>query len=173
MAATNYLAPLFDEVEKALQAKLYLIALFTTLTIPDICSALESNTPDKNVGDRYRNWCNKHIDISKFSLISTDDIYEMRCKALHNGQMKELKKRSTIKDYVLVVPNQGITIVNCKANDTYLYSVEEFCREILKAGYTWSESHKDDPGMSEKMEKILRYHSNGISPIIVGVPVIA
>ena len=96
MTSPNYLTPLFDEIEQTLQSRLYLAALFMTLTVPDICSSLEVDNPDKNVGDRYRKWCRNNIDLSQFSLISIDDIYRMRCKALHNGQAQDLQKSTLI-----------------------------------------------------------------------------
>ncbi len=176
MTSPNYLTPLFDEIEQTLQSRLYLAALFMTLTVPDICSSLEVDNPDKNVGDRYIKWCRNNIDLSQFSLISIDDIYRMRCKALHNGQAQDLQK-SSISQYVLVAPNNRITIKNClvQLNNTeiYVYSVEDFCLEIIKSGRNWSEKNKADPVISEKMKKLLRYHTDGFSPVISGVPVIA
>ena|GEM_PF-2515864 len=176
MSSQNYLTPLFDEIENALNANLYLSALFMTLTIPDICSSLEVNNPDQNVGARYKQWCHDNLDLSKFSLISIDDIYYMRCKALHNGQAQDIQK-SSISQYVLVCENNCITMVNCsiKLNNhsVYVYSAKEFCLEIIKSGRKWSEKNRNDPVISVRMEKLLRYHMNGLSPLISGVPVIA
>ena len=177
MEFRSFLEPLLIEIEKGLQSELYLSALFITLAIPDICASLEVENPDqKHVGDRYKKWCKEYIDRSKFSLISVEDIYRMRCKALHNGMAQEIKSE-TVKQYILVAQNGHLSVVNCKVTidkrEVYLYSIVEFCSEIITAARKWSYAYKDDPSIQQRMSKLLRYHENGLSPIIVGVPVIA
>ena len=48
-----------QEIERALDAGLYYLALVCTLTLPDICAALESPTGDTSgkSGEKYKKWC--------------------------------------------------------------------------------------------------------------------
>ena len=46
---------ILKEIERALDAKLYYLALQASLTLPDICGALQSDN-GKATGDKYIAW---------------------------------------------------------------------------------------------------------------------
>lgn len=72
------------EIETALNAELYTIALISALSLPDICACLESPTPNdiSKVGSRYKRWYNKYAK-EKCSL-SAENCYKYRCSMVHN-----------------------------------------------------------------------------------------
>ena len=49
---------LLIQIELALQYNLYYLALQSTLTLPDICSAL-IDTKGETSGAKYASWCSK------------------------------------------------------------------------------------------------------------------
>jgi hypothetical protein len=51
---------ILSDIERALTARLYYVAITTALTLPDICAALES--PDGTTsGPKYKAWYNLHL----------------------------------------------------------------------------------------------------------------
>lgn len=92
---------IINEVRKAIKNKTYLSALTLALTIPDICSQVETGKED-SVRGIYIDWFNKHIDKEAFDLgigefkeqtFNGNMCYALRCKVLHNGNV-ELKQTS-------------------------------------------------------------------------------
>lgn len=88
-----------NDIRNSLKNKCYLSALALTLTIPDICSQIESH---KDSSDRwmYINWFNKHVEFDDFHFpakgferqtFDGNMCYALRCKVLHNGNL-ELKE---------------------------------------------------------------------------------
>ena len=74
---------LLSDIEKALNNKLYFIALQSTLTIPDICSALESDN-GKTDGKSYAKWYDKNVK-KENDYMTGDDCYFYRCSCIHQG----------------------------------------------------------------------------------------
>ena len=92
---------IIDEIRKAIKNKTYLSALTLALTIPDICSQVETGKEDS---DRwiYIDWFNKYIEKESFDLdigefkeqtFNGNMCYALRCKVLHNGNV-ELQQTS-------------------------------------------------------------------------------
>jgi hypothetical protein len=107
--------PILDEIEKAIDASLYILALQSALAIPDICAALEYEN-NKATKKRYISWYeqwveSKYLYDSKSMFIgfmkgqnvdfstlpgsfrgdhyitfTGDECYKMRCSMLHQGQ---------------------------------------------------------------------------------------
>ncbi|WBV72395.1 hypothetical protein PGH42_05345 [Legionella pneumophila] len=49
-----------DQISKGIEANLYYLALFASLSIPDICGALGSEN-GKSRRDKYINWFNENV----------------------------------------------------------------------------------------------------------------
>lgn len=71
---------MIDEINIALNSRLYLTALTSALTLPDVCGKVEF--PDKKTGDRYKSWFTKYVTNGN---ISAEDVYALRCSLLHEG----------------------------------------------------------------------------------------
>ena len=85
---------LIKEINLALDNNLYLVALNTALTLPDICGRAEY--PDLGNTARYKKWCSENIgqyeinpDNKKRGIdmpyLSADIVYDLRCSLLHQG----------------------------------------------------------------------------------------
>jgi hypothetical protein len=66
-----------------------------------------------------------------------------------------------------------MTIVNCKANDAYIYSAVDFCRHFTDAVYQWFEKNKDDPTIQNNMPRLMQYRTGGFPPYVAGMTVLA
>lgn len=105
---------IINEVRDCLHNGTYVGALALGLTLPDICSQVESGKKD---GDRnlYITWVNKHFDDEDFTftLSGFEDqtftgnmCYSLRCKILHNGNtdVTNTKLNVTVDKFVLTKP---------------------------------------------------------------------
>ncbi len=80
------------EINACIDKKLYYVALTTALTLPDICSKLESK--EEKVKKRYVKWCNTYLfeylpPVDNWLIQKTDwgnIIYQLRCGILHNAE---------------------------------------------------------------------------------------
>ena len=76
---------LINELKGAFENNLWFIAINISLTIPDICSALESEN-GKTDGTKYKNWINTYLVQKYNNFITGDDIWKLRCASLHQGK---------------------------------------------------------------------------------------
>jgi hypothetical protein len=55
---------IIQEIRRALDAKLYYLAIAVTLSVPDICSSLEADPSNPECQDRktYVRWCSANLD---------------------------------------------------------------------------------------------------------------
>lgn len=79
----NSIELLFDEIEKALNAELYLIALMTALTIPDVMSKIEYGNGG---GSNYAKWIDEYV-IDMFGRKYGDRVTKREVKNYKNGKL--------------------------------------------------------------------------------------
>lgn len=94
----------------------------------------------------------------------------MRCGVLHNGRFGDLKHN--VGRVIFALPGQG-TFVNCQANDAYIYSVVDFCRNFTNAVYRWFEANREDEILKANLPRLMQYRPNGLAPYMVGMTVLA
>lgn len=98
----NSIELLIGEVEKALNAELYLMALIATLTIPDALAKVEYG---KNNGSNYINWVNEHV------------------KDIFGRKYGDRNKGAEVTNYINGEPQEKTD------NEKYLESPIEMCGE--------------------------------------------
>lgn len=77
----NMIERLIKEVESCLKNKLYMSALTTVLTLPDICGKAEF--PKLKNGERYRKWLDQYVCSQDFNIIKSEETYKLRNSTLH------------------------------------------------------------------------------------------
>lgn len=168
MAHPTPLDYLLGEIERAVQSRFYLLALTMVFALPEICVSLAS--PDgRSNGDRYKAWCKANLT-EGFDFITGEDLFSMRCGVLHNGRFGDLKHR--VARVIFALPS-NVTMVNCKFNDAYVYSVEEFCRNFISAVRLWYQANSKDANVIANLPRMMTLHPSGLSPYIKGAPVLA
>ncbi|MBS1520491.1 MAG: hypothetical protein JST50_05815 [Bacteroidetes bacterium] len=174
---------IFNQIRNAISCKLYYSALFMTVTIPDICSALQSEN-NKTTRDKYKNWFNKYIPKlapNKYGMkgqLKDEDLYLIRCSLLHQGQTNNQKD---YKRLLFIEPDttayKGLNSIHCcvigsdSPEKSLLIDIVKFCDDMIKGGEEWLKEMENDTYYKINADKLIRRHSNGISPII-GAPVI-
>ena len=161
---------IFREVERALAAQLYYLAMAIALTIPDTCAALESPTGDTSGrnAEAYRDWFDANL-APRLPQLTAVDCYSLRCGVVHQGRIGHA--RMQYGRAIFVLPGPAV-FVGCRANDAYLFSVVEFCRSIVEAAREWFAANRLDAHVQANLPRLVQYHPTGIAPYIVGVPVI-
>ena len=85
----GFIEKVIEEIEKALESKLYNIGLISILTLPDIICQSISDT-DTN-SKTYINWFDEYVskffskDVLNNTLLNGNDCYSLRCSVLHKG----------------------------------------------------------------------------------------
>jgi hypothetical protein len=187
------LQSVFDEIQKALAAKLYFSAIAVTVSIPDICSCLELDREDADAWANrksYEAWCAKNLD-HRFTHFTGHDLYNIRGGVLHRAQFDHQKSRfervifvgpeSPIKMHdTLLKMNPGITIGGKTAQelriagDVLTFDVVRFCETVITAAREWIAPLVDDERVKSNLPYLVRYRPNGLPPLFVGhIPVIA
>ena len=107
---------LVRECEIALDNNLYLVALNTALTLPDICGKAEYQ--NLNTSERYKKWYQENIgqyekcpDDAKygwdFPYLSDTVVYDLRCSLLHQGTPNVKKEKTDIDKFVLLIEEKN------------------------------------------------------------------
>lgn len=162
---------LLNEIMKASLGGTPLVAISMAVALPDLCVSLVSED-GRTDAKRYRQWCADNLTGTYFSFVTPDDLYSIRCGVLHNGRVGDLK--NGVARVIFMLPcTMAAPIVNCKINDSWVYSAEEFCRNICQAVHDWSEAHRDDPQMIANLPNLIQYREGGFAPYIGGVTVLA
>jgi hypothetical protein len=168
LKSSTPLDPILDEIELALDAKFFYLAIALTTTLPDMCAALISDD-GRSEPRRYKAWLDENRG-DKFSFLTAKDFYSLRCGVVHQGRLGDLQH--DIKRVVFLLPGRG-TIINGQINDAYVYSAVDFCHDLMDIVRAWYETHSDDPNVVKNVPNLVRYRPDGMVPYIVGQAVIA
>lgn len=162
---------LLNEINAAAKGGLPLLAVSMAVALPDICASLMSVDGRTN-SRRYKEWCTNNLDWSKFSFVTPDDLYSMRCGVLHNGKISDLK--NNISRIIFTLPNvNGGLISNNKLNDACIYDTVVFCQNFTQSVFNWFEAEGGNDTIQTNLTNMMQYRENGVDPYIVGLKVIA
>lgn len=182
---------ILTEITKAIDAKLYYLAIAVALSVPDICACLECD-PGKPIWatkDKYVSWCERNIG-DRFQNLDGEDLFRIRGGVLHQGHFEHPKSKfdrimfiapdSRIKVHDVVVRvAEGVAFGGVDAKELRLsgnllqLDVVRFCECIMDAARKWAVSKEADPYVQKNLPNLVRYRPNGLPPFSIGVPTIA
>lgn len=158
------------EVKRAIEARLYYVAVVLTLTLPDICAALESENGE-TTGPKYKAWCERWLGPS-YPMLNGEDLWTLRCGVLHQGRLGHPKM--SYSRVLFTVPNpQGNYFHNNLMNDALNLDLVTFCGDMLGAVSQWWDKNKDGKNVAANWPLLLQYRENGLAPYMTGTPLIA
>jgi len=162
---------LLGQIKVALDINLYYCALFVSLSLPDICGAMES-ADGVATGDKYKKWVDDYVAHKYSGLITGEDCYFFRCSLLHQGISHHPK--SCYSRVIFVEPLATTNILHCNIlGDALNIDVRIFCRDILEGAEQWLERVENTEVFLKNYDKFMRRYPNGLRPYIIGVPVIS
>lgn len=157
------------QIEQALNYNLYYIALQSTLTLPDICGALQSETGEASKS-KYLTWFNNYFKGN--TSLNALDCYYFRCANVH--QAKTIHKDLTYSRILFFEPcTTTNSFHNCILDDALLIDVNIFCREMILSAYEWLTLMKNNTNFNNNFKSFIQRRPNGIPPYVVGAPVIS
>jgi hypothetical protein len=107
---------LVREIEYALAHNLYMVALTTTLMLPDVCG--KAAYPNLRVGERYKRWYDENIgqyekpnDIGegeeiKLPVLDGEMVYRLRCAFLHEGNPDAAVNNKNLDRFEIIVETE-------------------------------------------------------------------
>lgn len=160
---------ILQEVEQALNARLYYLAIATALALPDICAALESADGETRP-ERYRDWYTANL-AAKYPNLTAQDCYLLRCGILHQGRLGH--PGSQYARVIFGLPGRGMTLHCTIVNDALQLNALIFCRGVLASVRAWFAAHQNDPNVLANYPNLVQYRPQGLAPYGTGMPVIA
>jgi hypothetical protein len=180
------------EIERAIDAKLYYLAIAVALSVPDICGCLEFDPKSRKTSNikTYAPWCDDNIG-PRFANLSGTDLWYMRCGVVHSGtfahhkvpfgrvifltpDFSQFKAHDVILTVAPGIEFGGISVETLHVSGKILYmDVLKFCNTIMECARTWAIAKADDPFVQQNLPNLIRYRPEGLPPFMVGVPIIA
>jgi hypothetical protein len=160
-----------ESVRQSLANRNWYAALYLSLTLPDICSRLESDD-GKTSSKRYIAWFEKYLadeykhdqgDGITHVFLSGNDCYALRCAMLHEGwpDITTQRLQETLsKIHFTVVGSHCIQVDSVLQLD-----VPQFCSDICLAVTHWMSSFKSNhKDKAYRLEDLVVVHvgSHGI-----------
>ena len=139
---------LINEINTALNNKLYLVALASALTLPDVCGKAEY--PNCKTSERYKKW---YLNYVKEGDLPSNVVYALRCSLLHEGNT-EVESGENIQFTLMTndfTHSRGVEFC-CSANvihadgscdKTFQVYVGYLCTVICKAAQEYYQDNKD------------------------------
>jgi hypothetical protein len=168
---------LLNQIQEGLKQNLYFLSLFSALTIPDICSAMESEDGLTN-GNRYKKWFNEYVVKREPEKYGDDknftaaDCWNFRCAILHQGRSNH--ERLDYKRILFIEPPNlhGIEsihacIVGANTEEkSLLINVEKFCSDIIESANEWLKQNENSAIYKKNYQNLIKRYPNGIKPIL-------
>lgn len=166
---TSPLHQILDQINRAAEAGLDLVAIGMAVALPHLCASL-SKEDGRAQGEEYKDWCAQNLNNENFSYLTPDDLYSLRCGMLHQGRFGDLRHSVS---RVIFTPAGPIAFSDNILNDAYFCSVDRFCKNLCDAAHEWYNKNLDDPIVMKNLKLMMQYYSDGLSPYVSGLPVIA
>jgi len=159
---------LIAEAVAAINSKALTLGLQGTLACIDIAAALASSD-GKASGDRYMAWYVQHLE-PLCSPLSAKDAWALRCGLLHQGRTASAQYKAVI----FTLPDgRGNVLHRNVLNGALNLDLLTFCQDVLQGVQNWWNVAKDSEPVKTNATHLVRFRQEGLSPYVVGVPVLA
>lgn len=160
---------LLDQVDAAADAGLYYVALAGALVVPDLCAALAESS-GRTTGPRYMAWFRANYPAEYEEYLNAEECYGFRCSFLHQGN--SYPHKTGLRILFLEPVNPVGTMHRMRLDDHLMLDVRLFCKEMTEAARKWWKASQGREPFETNVKKFIKRNLSGISPFIVGVPVI-
>jgi hypothetical protein len=164
------IAPFIGQIKQASDAGLYLVALMTALTLPDMLAALSSMN-GRATGEKYRAWLQKYLGQSAEVAAQ---LWGFRCSLLHQGSPYP---HGGFDRIAFVEPGGPLEVhyssTQVGEDRVAWLSVPMFVDDMQRAAEDWLSKHEGSENVRRNLTRFARRRPEGLAPHVVGVPVIA
>ena len=159
-----------EQIKKAYTNDMYYLALNSSLILPDICGALESDNGIAHK-DKYIKWFNTYIAPKYNDFLNGEDCYYFRSSIIH--QHSTYNKRNKYSKIIFIEPtNNNIIFHNNIINDALNIDIKIFCEDMCQGVEKWFKLKSNNENVKKNMKNSIQRYPNGLSPYITGIPVI-
>jgi hypothetical protein len=153
-----------SEIKRAFNAELYFIALSATLSLPDICSALEKPAGHqryRKIQTRYEDWCRRYL-IPHYKKLTPEDVWILRGGVVHNAMLVKGRDGSRYIRVIFGLPGGNrmnevtFTDINEHEGTALVLDLSTFCHNMFKAVDDWFAEKKDDPIVAAGLPDVVR-----------------
>jgi len=165
---------LLSQIQVAVNGHAYYLALYASLMLPDICGAMESDDGQATKA-KYIEWFNKYVASKYFACgqatLTGEACYFYRCAVLHQGRSQHPKLG--FSRILFVEPGATPNVFhNNVLNDALNIDVAIFCGDVLAGATAWLKTAQNSDNYKRNFPFFMQRYHAGLSPYIVGVPVI-
>ena len=166
---------LLTQIEGAVGANAYYLALYAGLTIPDICGAMESEDGQATKA-KYVAWFDKfvggHYVVRGNPTLTGEVCYFYRCSVLHQGRAQH--PRLGYSRIIFVEPGATTHVFhNNVLMDALNIDVSLFCQQLVGGARKWLEEQEKSVNYTKNFAQFMQRYPDGLAPYMVGVPVVA
>lgn len=172
----NPLERILEDIEKALRAEFYYLAIAVSLTVPDICAALECDPAKIWVTEaKYVAWCRTNLE-PHYRHFTSEDCYRLRCGVLHQGKFGHPK--TPYDNVYFGLPNTtGFVnhdgLVEWGGKKGLQLDAQMFCQTMIAAVRNWLAKSVENPNIAVNLPHLVSLRPDGLPPFVQGIPVIA
>jgi len=157
------------QLRRTYKNRLYYFTLMGTLSLIDICAALNSLDGETN-GEKFKAWFEKYLpEYSSQGNITgfyTDECYKFRCRFLHQAraEMDVAPVNKTVKSGKLAFYIGPAKVHMCNFNGVYYLDIETFMNDVIKGVKKWIKDTEDLSFVKKnkkRMIKIVDYDPGG------------
>jgi hypothetical protein len=166
---------ILNQIDRALDRGFHYLAVASSLTLPDICAALETENGETSKM-LYQKWYDTWIG-PKYPMMTGTDIYRLRSGVVHQGIFGP--KGMQYDRIVFMLPGRHTLHRNISSHiaggteSALQLDATIFCRDMIAGVKSWYAAKSNDPNIVANLPRVLQFRPNGIPPHFVGVPVIA
>lgn len=138
-----------------------------------MCAALESENGQSDP-QRYKHWFNTFLQEKYESQLAAEDMYRLRCAVAHQGRfehpgMKYERVFFTLRPGGMFFHKNELpgTIKDGLNLDLFW-----FCKDVVESAEAWFEQKKNEPQVQKNLNRLVRFHPNGMLPYLEGVPAV-
>lgn len=157
---------IIDSVYRALETENWYAALFVSLTLPDICVALEHG---KHTSGAYAEWFEANLPQYR-DFLSGNDCYALRCSLLHEGKddITDQRKQEVLEHYVFLTEGSHCnlfkdSVFNGVKKSFLQLNVQTFCRDMCAVVEAWLNASSDNSEIQSRLRKTIEIHEPGYS----------
>lgn len=160
---------LLQQIERSIENGTYLLGLYVTLALPDICGALQSPDGTANRA-RYIAWFNQWVSANYDGNLTGEQCYAYRCGILHQGRANH--KKLGYSRIIFIEPGSTMTFHRNILNDAYNIDLRLFSGDVITGVRAWLDEVQNSQHFRTNYEHLMKRYPNGLTPYIVGIPVI-
>jgi len=149
------------QLMEACRCELYYLTLIGTLSLIDICGAINSRDGESsknNFIEWFNNYLSNYSENDNATSLYAEECYKLRCRLLHQGVARFDTDDFGVKlgSVVFMINPRGVSVHKCNFNGFYYLDIETFMNDVISGVYKNIQEKKDDPIFNANKEKMIK-----------------